>query len=202
MDNKPNGVADFDETLAAFGLQGGDPQFNKAMRALFLGRVRQWLHTFYLHDPVTGAIGPDGVRVQLVFEGDPELGQIDPKLLSRMAIGGIAPEQPDGKQLFGLAEIDLRNTKPNNDAVPGLGVFTFSMVRAALAQPIAVTLLPGVLPALGGQPFGQLPSDSKLLGPNLMQTGDSFDPSELLAQAPAFSPLEASYLRRQLLVLP
>lgn len=38
-------------------------------------------------------------------------------------------------------------------------------------------------------------------GPNLMQTGDSFNPTEILAQTPAFSPLEAGYLRRRLLVL-
>ena len=277
--DKPNGKVDFDETLAAFGLQGGDPAFNTALRALFLARLRQWLHTFYLHDPQTGAIGPGSIRVQFLFEGDPELATIDPGTLSKMAIGGVPPVQPDGKQLFGLATIDIGNHNANDDSVPGLGVFTFSMVRAALAQPVALTLLQGVLPALGGQPFGALPTDTKLLdlkldvdklpdgperdraglfllelrllslavasvtahemghslgmiapgmpphgllggvagpwvikpqdqhhidtiGPNLMQTGDSFDPAELLTQTPAFSPLEGGYLRRQLLILP
>lgn len=272
-----NGVADFDESLAAFGLLGGDKTFNQKMRQLFLERFRRWMRLFFLLDPQTGQITDQSVRIRIFLEGD-DLGGLAPAEVSKMAVGGLAPQLPDKKQLFGLATIDLWNAHSNDDAVPGLGVFTYSMVKAALAQPVAVALLQGVLPALGGQPFGSVKGDDALLdpqlenqklpedpkydrarlfllemrllsmaiasvtahemghslgmihpglpphgllggvpgpwvvkpqdehhidtvGPNLMQTGDSFDPAELLGNTPAFSPLELGYLRRKLLIL-
>ncbi len=274
---QPNGKPDFDETLAGLGLQGGDAVFNQAIRQIFRQRVRRWLHTFFVQDPATGAMGPGSIRVKVLFDGD-DLSEWPPAQLSKMAIGGLAPPQPNGKQLFGLAKIDPWNAKANDDSLPGYGVFTFSFVKAAIGQPIGLALLRDLLPIAGGKPFGSLPEDAVLLdpnleskqldnephkariqlfllemrlvslavaavaaheighslglihpglppqgllggvpgpwvvktqdehhldtaGPNLMQTGDSFDPAELLANTPFFGPVESGYLRRRLLVL-
>ncbi len=276
--NTPNGKVDFAETLAALGLQGGDAAFNQAVVALVRERIVAWLRDFFHHDGAGGATAEEAVRVQLLVEGDPALASIDAGKLSKMAIGGSAPDKPGKRQLFGLATIDFRNAQANDDSSDGLGVFTFSMVRAAFAQAIVQTLLQPALPLLGGAAFGALPGDSALVapgfdpatlpegplrqrgqlfalevrllslaiaavtahemghslgliapgpppkgllggvdgpwvvkkqdehhldtaGPNLMQTGDSFNAAELLSQTPAFSALELGYLRRRLLVL-
>ena len=275
---KPNGMADFDESLAAFGLQGGDALWNAKLRTLFKERLRQWLRTLFRHNPLTGELSPKSIRVRLLFDGDADIANYDPATLSKMAIGGLSPEMPEKKQLFGLATIDLWNNNPNDDSKPGLGVFTFSLVKAALGQPLAINLLRSVLPVASGSPFGSQAGDEKLLdpnltadqlpegplrergqlfltelgllslgiasitaheighsvgmihpglpphgllggvpgpwvgivqdqyhidttGPNLMQTGDSFNPLELLTSTPTFSALEAGYLRGRLLIL-
>lgn len=270
-----DGVADVVAALQALGMQGGTAQWNAALQTLLWQRVRTWLWTFYHLDPQTGAQLPGSVRIQLFLEGD-DLGGIDPQHLNRIALGGDAPE--DQPSLFGLAHVDLRNAQVEDDAAPGYGIFTTSLVRAVLANPAGVALLQDVLPG-SGQPFGSLPTDAKLLdaqldpqtmpegperdraalfalelrllslalasitaheighslgliapglpphgllggvpgpwvvtaqdqyhldtpGPNLMQTGKSFNPAEILGQTPAFSALELGYLRRRLLVLP
>ena len=276
--DKPNGIADFDEAMAALGLQGGDEVWNAKVLDVLRNRIKELLRTFYRLDPATGALLPDSVRVQFHFDGGPQ----PPAgvALSRIALGGDAPKIDGKRTLFGRAWIDPRNANANDNTGPGHGVFSTSMVRTVLGNPLALVLLDGVLPAGGGKPFGSVAGDHWLLypdarplpgsaneevearrvkfqllmkfmgiglaavtaheighslglvhpglpphgmlggvtgpwiltesdphhidtpGPNLMQTGSSFNPMDILKELPAFSPMEYGYLRGLLLVLP
>ncbi len=273
----PDQVNDLTAVLSAIGLQGGDANWNATLIAQFRDQLVKNLRSFYLQKP-DGTLTEDSVRIAFFLDGEPAPAATG-RPLSQIAVGGDAPTDPQYHSLFGLAHVDLRNAVADDDAAPGYGVFTTSLLRAIVSNPAGLAILTPIMPVLGGQPFGSLPGDLPMLqenfdpaslpqgpgkdravlfqftmrmlnlavssivaheighslgmiapgapphgllggvpgpwvvtpqddhhidtpGPNLMQTGKSFNPSEILSQKPAFSPMELGYLQRRLLVLP
>ena len=166
----PDGQADFDEAMAALGFYGGDEPFNAAVRKLLLARVLRWLRTFYLLDPDTGEIGPQSVRIRLLFEGHPDVPPAADRAglgWSQIAVGGEDPGWKEGGQtFFGRAEVDWHNKVANDDTQPDLGVFTTALVRMVLTNSAGAALLKGYAPASGGAPFGSMAGDQDFVLPD------------------------------------
>ena len=165
----PDGEADFIEALAALGFLGGDQAFNAAMVSWLRAHMLALMREFYLLQVSDGAIGPESVRVQIVFEGDPalpEAGKRAEQGWSQMAVGGEDPNwKPGGPTFFGRAQVDWHNSKANDNTQPNLGVFTTAVVRMVLTNSAGAALLKGYAPASGGKPFGSVTGDSAFLQP-------------------------------------
>ncbi len=163
---KPNGTPDWIEALEQLGLQGGDAAWNGGLRAAVQYAVRQQLWGYFHLDPQTGALVSGSVRVQFAFDDEPwpTTGAIKQ---STIAVGGDAPVIGGVQSLFGQALTDANNQQADDDTAADLGIFTTSLLRAILQQPVAQKLLAQVVPALGGQPIGSLASDAALLDPKL-----------------------------------
>ncbi|MBI5610136.1 MAG: hypothetical protein HY902_14770 [Deltaproteobacteria bacterium] len=163
---KPNGTPDWIEALQHLGLQGGDPQWNAGLRTVLQNTVRQQLWGYFHLDPLSGGLTAGSVRVQLAFDDEPwpTAGAVK---VSKIAVGGDAPVIGGVQSLFGQALTDANNQQADDDTAHDLGIFTTSLLRAILQQPVAQKLLAPVVPALGGQPFGNLASDAALLDPKL-----------------------------------
>ena len=174
----PDGQADFIEALSALGLLGGDATFNDAMNTWFRTRMLRLMRQFYRLDPANGAMGADSVRVQIHFEGDPELpatAELAAQGWSQMAVGGEDPQyKPGGSTFFGRAEVDWHNTKPNDDTKPHLGVFSTALVRMVLTNGAGAMLFKAYAPASAGTPFGSQAGDAAFLA-------EDFDPEALPA---------------------
>lgn len=171
-----NGVADFDEVLAALGLLGPDPAFDQAFLQRFRDEVRANLHTMFGLGP-DGLPGPDGVRVAFSFDTDPDAP--DPAAFapdgafSMIAIGGDSLS-PDGTPTgyLGMSWLDWNNTRKDDDTGVEHGVFFTALMRKTASLPGLKPLLGLTVPATG-TPLGGLPDDVKLLDPTYSPPNDA-----------------------------
>ncbi|MCA9526219.1 MAG: hypothetical protein KC549_07965 [Myxococcales bacterium] len=164
IDPTPDGVPDVEEALAAVGMLGGDESWRAAVMGLFREKLLAQLREFFLLDPRTGAVGPDSVPIQITLQGEPDAPPVEEWAMlgwSAIAVGGLPPPEDPG--LFGRAALDWNNQAPNDNTGPGRGVFSTTFVRVALSNRVITSLILDYVPAAGGQPFGSLPGDDRLL---------------------------------------
>ena len=177
-----DGVPDFDEALLALGLMSpSDAEVAARSRRRFLDGIRAELERIYGLSPNTPPNTPpdtppnmppaEGVRLTLWFEGDEGApdpatwGEADPPAFSMIALGGDATPADQEDNVVGKAAIDPNNQHREDNTGYGRGVFTSSLVRQILANPLGVMVLSEFLPAAGGVPVGDAPGDEAFLTP-------------------------------------
>jgi len=181
-----NGEVDFDEPMYALGLFSRKaPEAARLVKERLLAEVRQKAHRIFGLD-AAGAPGSDGVPVKLWFEGDPgaplaaDYASGD---FSMIAMGGDGTPEDQAMNLVGRADVDWNNRTKNDDSAYGRGVYPTGIVRQALANPLSLALLGGILPGRG-VPLGEGPDDARMLAA-------SFDPD---AADPALRARHQTYL--------
>jgi hypothetical protein len=168
-----NGEADLDEPLYELGLFSRKaPEITRQVKARLLAEVRGKAHRIFGLGNDGLPAQPDGVPLRLWFEGDP--GAPAPADFagggfSMIALGGDGTPEDQAANLVGRADVDWNNRVRNDDSKYGLGVYPTSIVRQALANPLSLLLLAGILPGRG-VPIGENPADAALVDPN-------FDPA-------------------------
>jgi hypothetical protein len=89
--------------------------------------------------------------------------------VSMIALGGDGTPEDQAANLSGRADVDWNNRTKNDNSGYGRGVYATSIVRQALASPLSLTLLGGIIPG-HGVPIGEGPDDARMLAPG-------FDPA-------------------------
>ena len=167
-----NGEPDFDEPLYELGLFSRKaPDFTRRIKERLLAEVRSKAQRIFGLGS-DGLPGPDGVRVRLWFEGDPGApAAIDYSTgtFSMIALGGDGTPEDQADNISGRADLDWNNRTRNDNTGYGHGAYVTSIVRQALANPVSLVLLGGILPGRG-VPLGEDPQDVRLLALD-------FDPS-------------------------
>jgi len=165
-----DGVPDLDEALSALGLMSAThPELAALSRQRILDGVRAELERIFGLDAATPP--GEGVRLALWFEGDPGApdpatwGDSEPPAFSMIALGGDATPADQADHVVGKATIDANNQHREDDTGYGLGIFTTSLARQILANPLGVMALGEFLPAAGGTPVGDAPGDEAFLAP-------------------------------------
>ncbi len=160
----PNGVADWEEAVAALGLLGGDAQWRAAVLGMVRSGVAARLRAFFHAD----APEPDRVRINFHEADDPDTPPPeawDDLGWSRIAMGGDDPDyRPGQRTFFGRANLDWNNTSADDNTGPGRGIYTTSFVRFVLGTQVTRVLISEYLPG-SGQPFGSLATDAPFVEP-------------------------------------
>lgn len=163
-----NGQDDFSEALTEIGLMHPDaPEAGAWLFAALLAEIRaDATRIFGLSS--AGKPTPDGVRIELFFEGDegaPLASDYDTGAFSMMAMGGDGDPDDIADGIVGRAAIDWNNQAHENNTFYGRGVFVTALIRTALKSPITtgpvLEFLPGV-----GTPFGLHPADALIMAPD------------------------------------
>jgi hypothetical protein len=167
-----NGEVDLDEPLYELGLLSRRaPESARLVKARLLAELRRKAHDIFGLG-ADGQPGPDGVPLRLWFEGDPgapAVADYPGGRFSMIALGGDGTPEEQAENLVGRADLDWNNRLKNDNSVYGRGVYATGIVRQALASPLSLLLLGGILPGRG-TPIGEGPDDARLLAPD-------FDPA-------------------------
>ena len=171
-----NGVADFDEMLAALGFLGPDSEFNQAFVQRFRAELRANLHAMFLLAQ-DGSFTDDSVRIRIAFDGEPDAPEpgeySEDGGFSMMAVGGDSLN-PDGTPTgyLGMSWLDWNNTGPDDNSGVEHGVFFTALMRKTAGLAGLKPLLSLTVPATG-TPLGGLQGDALLLDPAYSPPNDA-----------------------------
>ena len=194
-DPEPNGIWDFQEDLWLAGLgtpeeatpewtamdcgwaQGG----NECVVRAILEAIRPEAYKFYFKEP-DGTCETHCADILLLIEG--EAGAPDPADFEYQTLDGTEVARNFSmigfgggdlsESLLGLSEsVDPRNDGNENNAKPGYGCLTTSLVRfiiEAMADDpsladLAAVMFGSIMPTLGGTPLGAGPEDHLVIDP-------------------------------------